>query len=213
MREGRRQTPELETVRSSHVSLHFTEARDARSDVSAWRSTRRSHRCPSSATDYLTEGADPGRTGWMKDEKCLHLENVKDTRLLWKVKLDSQPRQMHNLFPPLIAERVTTPRGTREMAIVAGVSDDLFGIDVASGEVVWKKRYASTYAPSPNARVSHAVSGRTDGQSGDGNRSHRANTRSMRSDGTAGCNRSTPPTDRTSRRPRRSCRRTASRTR
>ena len=106
---------------------------------------------PLYATDYLTEGADPGRTGWLKAEKAFSTENVKSMKLLWKVKLDSQPRQMHNVFPPLIGERVMTPRGPREMAIVAGVSDDLFGIDVASGEVVWTKRYASAYTPSPTA--------------------------------------------------------------
>ena len=61
--------------------------------------------------------------------------------------LDSQPREMHNLFSPLIAERATTARGAREVAIVAGISDDLFGIDVASGELLWKKRYESTFAP------------------------------------------------------------------
>ena len=102
---------------------------------------------PLMASDYLTEGNDPGRTGWMKDEKVFTLANVKDMKLLWKVKLDSQPREMHNLFSPLIAERVTTARGAREVAIVAGISDDLFGIDVASGELLWKKRYESTFAP------------------------------------------------------------------
>ena len=99
------------------------------------------------ASDYLTEGNDPGRTGWMKDEKVFSLANVKDMKLLWKVKLESQPREMHNLFSPLIAERVATERGQREIAIVAGVSDDLFGIDVASGELIWKKRYEKTFAP------------------------------------------------------------------
>ena len=49
----------------------------------------------------------------MKDEKVFTPANVKDMKLLWKVKLDSQPREMHNLFSPLIAERVTTARGAR----------------------------------------------------------------------------------------------------
>ena len=109
-----------------------------------------------SASDYLTEGADPARTGWVKDENVFTLANVKDMKLLWKIKLDSQPRQMHNLFPPLIAERVTTARGPREIAIVAGVSDDLFGIDVATGEVVWKKHYESTFTPAEGA-VDHTL--------------------------------------------------------
>src|SRR6188474_1560763 len=105
---------------------------------------------PLLATDYLTEGVDAGRTGWVKDERVFTLKNVSDSKLLWKVKLDSEPRQMHNLFAPLVAERVATSNGTREMVIVAGVSDDLFGIDAATGEIVWKKHYTSTYAPSPN---------------------------------------------------------------
>ena len=29
------------------------------------------------ATDYLTHGVDPGRTGWLKDERVFTLENVK----------------------------------------------------------------------------------------------------------------------------------------
>jgi len=98
-----------------------------------------------SAADYLTHGVDPGRTGWMKDEKVFTPANVAGMKLLWKVKLDSTPRAMHNLFNPLIADRVTTPQGAREMAVVAGVSDDLFGIDVATGEMMWKKHFESPY--------------------------------------------------------------------
>src|SRR5919106_3299196 len=79
---------------------------------------------PLTASDYLTEGNDPGRTGWMKDEKVFTLANVRDIKLLWKVKLESRPREMHNLFSPLIADRVTLERGARgarEVAIVAGI--------------------------------------------------------------------------------------------
>ena len=34
-------------------------------------------------------------------------------KLLWKMKLDNQPRQMHSLFPPLIAGNVTTSVGNQ----------------------------------------------------------------------------------------------------
>ena len=40
------------------------------------------------ATDFLTEGVDNARTGWVKDEKIFTLANVGSTKLLWKVKLD-----------------------------------------------------------------------------------------------------------------------------
>ena len=96
------------------------------------------------ASDYVTHGVDPGRTGWIKDEKGFTKANVGKTKLLWKVKLESTPREMHNLFNPLILQGVTTAQGAREMAVVAGVSDDLFGIDVASGELVWKKHFDGT---------------------------------------------------------------------
>ena len=41
--------------------------------------------------DYLTEGPDVGRTGWVRDEKVFTKANVKDSKLLWKVKLDTVP--------------------------------------------------------------------------------------------------------------------------
>jgi outer membrane protein assembly factor BamB len=104
------------------------------------------------AADYLTEGVDNARTGWMKNEKIFNTTNVKDMKLLWKIKLESTPREMHNLFSPLIVERVTTPNGTREMAVVAGVSDDLFGIDVVSGEQMWRTHFDSTYTPPAGGR-------------------------------------------------------------
>src|SRR5438552_15466658 len=53
--------------------------------------------------DWLTDGGDPQRTAWQRHETILTRDTVKTMRLLWKIKLDNQPRQMHNLFPPLIA--------------------------------------------------------------------------------------------------------------
>src|SRR5215471_1341953 len=84
--------------------------------------------------DWLTDGGDPQRTAWQKNESTLSPATVKDMKLLWKIKLDNQPRQMHALFPALIAGSVAMPDGsTREIAVVAGVSDNLFGIDVEKG--------------------------------------------------------------------------------
>ena len=98
------------------------------------------------ASDILTEGVDNARTGWVRDEKVFTPSNVARTTLLWKVKLESTPRAMHNLFAPLVAERVTTAQGPRELAVVAGVSDDLFGIDVAAGKQIWHRHFDSTLA-------------------------------------------------------------------
>ena len=55
-------------------------------------------------------------------------------KLLWKLNLDNEPRQMHSLFPPLIIEHVNTPTGVKQIAIEAGVSDNIYAIDVEKGE-------------------------------------------------------------------------------
>src|SRR5690348_120358 len=100
--------------------------------------------------DWLTDAYDSQRTNWQRDENVLSTATAKDIKLLWKIKLDNQPRQMHNLFPPLIIEKVNTARGPRQLAIEAGVSDNLYGIDVEKGEVIWKKHFASSYTPPPS---------------------------------------------------------------
>src|SRR5438874_12735234 len=91
------------------------------------------------SADWLTDGGNQQRTAWQKDEKILSKSNVKDMKLLWKIHLDNQPRQMHSLFPPLIVEKVNTPSGVKEVAIDAGVSDNLYAIDVETGQLIWQK--------------------------------------------------------------------------
>src|SRR5438874_10334149 len=88
------------------------------------------------SADWLTDGGNVQRTAWQKDEKIFTTANVKDTKLLWKIKLDNEVRQMHSIFPPLIVEKVNTPAGAKQIAIVAGVSDNIFAIDVETGQQI-----------------------------------------------------------------------------
>ena len=96
---------------------------------------------PLFAADYLVEGGDPGRTGWLKDEKVISKANAGQIKLLWKTQLPSTPRQMHNLFSPLVAQAVRTASGNKEIAVVVGVSDDLWGLDAKTGAVLWSKHF------------------------------------------------------------------------
>src|SRR5215469_5052519 len=80
--------------------------------------------------DWLTEGGDAGRTGWQRHETILNPQNVGGMKLLWKTKFDGATRQMHNLFPPLLVDNVTTDAGKKEIAVLAGISDDVWGVDV-----------------------------------------------------------------------------------
>src|SRR6516165_5282801 len=102
--------------------------------------------------DWLTDGNNPQRTNWQKDEKIITTANVKNMKLLWKLKLDNEPRQMHSLFPPLIVEHVSTSAGTKQIALETGVSDNLYAIDVEHGTLLWKKHFTTSYTPPPNDR-------------------------------------------------------------
>ena len=48
---------------------------------------------------------------------------------------------MHSLFPPLIVENINTSAGRKQIAIEAGISDNIYAIDVDAGEVLWKKHF------------------------------------------------------------------------
>ena len=102
--------------------------------------------------EYLMEGGDSGRTGWLRGDKSFTVDNVHGMKLLWKTKLDSQPREMHNLFPPLIATGVDTKAGKKEVLVVAGISDDIFAVDAQTGTQLWRKHFDNTWAPGGNGR-------------------------------------------------------------
>jgi len=106
------------------------------------------------SADWLTDGGNAQRTAWQKDEKILSTATAKDIKLLWKLKLDNQPKVMHSLFPPLIMGRVNTPAGPKQILIEAGSSDNIYAIDVDKGEVIWKKHFESTFTPPPTGGTS-----------------------------------------------------------
>jgi outer membrane protein assembly factor BamB len=102
------------------------------------------------AANWLTDGGGPKRDNWQKDEHILTRDNVKNLKVLWKLKLPNEPREMHSLFPPLIIDKVKTDQGVKQIAIVAGISDNIFGIDVDAGKVMWHKHF--TYPPITEGR-------------------------------------------------------------
>lgn len=104
------------------------------------------------AADWLTDGGDSKRTNWQRDETILTKENIRNLQLLWKKKLDNEPRQMHSLLEPLIIGRVMTKAGPKEMVIQAGVSDNVFALEANTGELIWKRHFESTWQPPPGSR-------------------------------------------------------------
>lgn len=97
--------------------------------------------------DWLTDGGDVERTAWQRNETILSTTSVKNMKLLWKTKLDNEPRQMHNLLPVLIASNVKTASGPKQIVLVTGVSDNLYGLDAETGAVLWKRHFETDWVP------------------------------------------------------------------
>ena len=91
--------------------------------------------------EWPTDGGNPQRTAWQQNEKILAKDNVKNLKVLWKLQLDNKPQEMHSLFAPLIVENIKTSAGPKEIAIVAGISDNIYAIDVGTGKLLWKKHF------------------------------------------------------------------------
>ena len=102
--------------------------------------------------NWLTDGGDSQRTSWQRNESLITRESVRNMKLMWTIQLDNQPRQMHNLFAPLIVNDVQTAGGSREIAVVAGISDNIYGIDVEKGTQIWKRKFDSTFQEQPGGR-------------------------------------------------------------
>ena len=99
------------------------------------------------ASDFLTEGVDSGRTGWVRDEKIFTTANV--GRHDAPVEGEAREHTACDAQPVRAAGGRSASRRRRALArspSSPGVTDDLFGIDVAAGQQIWHRRFDSTLA-------------------------------------------------------------------
>jgi outer membrane protein assembly factor BamB len=96
---------------------------------------------------WTTFGGDPQRTGWNKTETDLTPANVKHLKLEWSVKLDSEPKALSNLTAPLVRASIATPKGIKDLIIVAGASNKVFVIDGDTGRIAWEKSLSAEGTP------------------------------------------------------------------
>lgn len=106
----------------------------------------------SGKANWLMDGGDPHKNAWQRQEAIITPESVRTMKLAWKIQLDNRPRQMHNLFPTLIVSDVATKDGPKEIGVVAGISDNVYGIDLARGTQLWKRTFDSTFVEPPDGR-------------------------------------------------------------
>src|SRR5215212_3836037 len=117
--------------------------------ASAW-ATGAQRQSTAKPADWLTDGGDAQRTAWQRNEATLTKENVRNLKILWKLRLDNDPRDMHSLLPALVVGNINTPAGPRELVIVAGSSDNIYAIDAKAGQIAWQKHF--DYPPMKTSR-------------------------------------------------------------
>lgn len=98
---------------------------------------------------WLTFGGDSQRSGWAKDETALSPATAGQLQLLWKLKLDNEPKQLNSLTSPIAINPVYTNNGAETYVVVGGSSDNLYVIDADTGKLVWQKHFTNT-APPPS---------------------------------------------------------------
>jgi outer membrane protein assembly factor BamB len=110
-------------------------------------------------TDWWTYGGDAQRSGWEKNEQKFTKNDVKDFQLLWRMKLENQQKGIGSLMPPLILGNLIGYRGFKELAFVAGSSDNLWAIDVDLAKMYWQKHFETSSSKARGSRPSSACPG------------------------------------------------------
>jgi outer membrane protein assembly factor BamB len=109
------------------------------------------HAQASGAAEWPTGSFDPQRDAWQRNETKITVDNAKDIRLLWKLKTDNKTMGMQSFREPVIVAGVNTAAGVKTLAILAGASDVVYAVDVASGALIWQKhlKWSSDKAEEP----------------------------------------------------------------
>ena len=97
-------------------------------------------------TDWWTYAGDAQRTGWDKGDQKFVKDEVKNFKLLWKMKLDAASKGPRTLGAPIILGNLIGSRGFKELAFVQSSSGDLWSIDSDLARPYWDKHFPATAA-------------------------------------------------------------------
>src|SRR5712691_4429057 len=79
--------------------------------------------------DVWTYGGDAQRTGWVKTDGRFTKDDVKNFTVVWKLKLDEQPKGPRSLTPPTMIGILISYRGFKELAFAGGSFDNFYAIN------------------------------------------------------------------------------------
>src|SRR3954469_16392660 len=99
-------------------------------------------------SNWTTTSSDAQRTAWVKTDPRISKESMQKPgfQLLWKAKLENQPRQLESLTQPMLLSNIISYKGFKALAFVGGSSDNVYSIDYDLNKIFWK-RHLNTLPP------------------------------------------------------------------
>jgi len=91
--------------------------------------------------NWTTTSSDAQRTAWVKTDPRISKESFQKPgfQLLWKNKLENQPRQLESLTQPMLLSNIISYKGFKALAFVGGSSDNVYSIDYDLNKIFWKR--------------------------------------------------------------------------
>jgi outer membrane protein assembly factor BamB len=102
---------------------------------------RAAHAQGRGGASWATTSADAQRTASVRTDPRISKSSVQKPgfQLLWKSKLDNQPRQLHSLTQPMLLPNIISYKGFKALAFVGGSSDNVYSIDYDLNRLFWKR--------------------------------------------------------------------------
>ena len=88
-------------------------------------------------------------TSWVKTDPRISRESLQKPgfQLLWKTKLENQPRQLESLTQPILLSNIISYKGFKALAFVGGSSDNVYSIDYDLNKIFWKRHLNTLPVP------------------------------------------------------------------
>jgi outer membrane protein assembly factor BamB len=92
-------------------------------------------------SNWTTTSGDAQRTSWVKTDPRISKESLQKPgfQLLWKTRLENQPRQLESLTQPMLLSNIISYKGFKALAFVGGSSDNVYSIDYDLNKLFWKR--------------------------------------------------------------------------
>src|SRR4051812_48902271 len=104
--------------------------------------------------NWTTTSGDAQRTASVKTDPRISKESLQKPglQLLWKTRLENQPKQLESLTQPMLLSNIISYKGFKALAFVGGSSDNVYSIDYDLNKMFWK-RHLNTMPTGPGTVV------------------------------------------------------------